>query len=99
MTEADLWIRQAAARCQDCVSSKDICIQAQKLTIHMYLSHLDKDNWQANLLSVKAFLLTQNLDKTQLWIWTESIGSIVNNDTQRFFSTFADVVCVKQLAW
>ncbi len=72
MTEADVWIRLAAMRCQDCISSENICRQVPKLIIHMYLSRLDEHNWAANLLSIKAFLLTQNLIKAQLWVWSDT---------------------------
>lgn len=99
MTEADVWIRRAARRCQDCVSSENICRQTPKLTIHMYLSRLDEHNWAANLLSIKAFLLTQNLIQAQLWVWSDTVDSVVNANTSSFFEAFSDYVFVKPLVW
>lgn len=99
MTDADKWIKRAGARCHDCVSTHNLCAHPPKLTIHMYLSYLDKTNWKGNLVAIKAYLLTQNLLKTQLWLWTDSIDTIVNNDTRSFFHTFADVLSVKTFSW
>ena len=99
MTEADVWISRAAMRCRDCVTADNICLNVPKLTIHMYLLCLDKHNWPANLLSIKAFLLTQDLSKAQLWVWTDDYHKIVNNDTKGMFTTFADVVSVKEFRW
>lgn len=65
----------------------------------MYLSYLDPSNWSGNLVAIKAYLLTQNLLKTQLWLWTDSIDTIVNDDTRSFFHTFSDVVTVKTFSW
>ena len=69
------------------------------LTIHMYLAYLDKHNPKGNLLAVKAYLLTQNLFKTQLWLWTDDPSKIINPSTQEFFDTFSDVVTVKKFVW
>ena len=99
MTEADKWIRLAAERCQDCLSDHDICRDEPLLIVHMYLASLDRLNWQANLLSIKAFLLTQDLGRTRLWVWTEQVDQIITAQTKSFFDTFDDVVLVKQLAW
>ncbi len=99
MTEADVWIRLAAMRCQDCISSENICRQVPKLIIHMYLSRLDEHNWAANLLSIKAFLLTQNLIKAQLWVWSDTVDNVVTADTSSFFEAFSDYVVVKRLVW
>lgn len=101
MADADKWIRRASTRCHDCVSSEDLCSQHRipKLKIHMYLNHLDPDNWQANLLPMKAYLLTQNLFKTHLYLWTDSPHTIVNENTKPFFDMFADAISVKQFDW
>lgn len=99
MSDADKWIRRAAARCHDCVSSHDLCAHPPMLTIHMYLAYLDKDNPKGNLLAVKAYLLTQNLFKTRLWLWTDDPSKIINPSTQEFFDTFSDVVSVKKFVW
>ena len=99
MSDADKWIRRAAARCHDCITSHDLCAHPPMLIIHMYLSYLDKDNWKGNLVSVKGYLLTQNLFKTQLWLWTDEPSKIVNDNTRQFFDTFSDVVIVKKFSW
>lgn len=99
MSDADKWIKRASARCHDCVSTHNICAHPPKLTIHMYLSYLDQHNWKGNLIAIKAYLLTQNLLKTQLWLWTDSIDTVVNDDTRHFFHTFAEVVTVKTFDW
>ena len=51
------------------------------------------------LTTVKAYLLTQNLFKTQLWLWTDDPSKIINPSTQEFFDTFSDVVTVKKFVW
>ncbi|KAL0046400.1 hypothetical protein WJX82_011453 [Trebouxia sp. C0006] len=99
MSDADKWIKRAAARCHDCVTSHDLCAHPPMLTIHMYLAYLDKHNPKGNLLTVKAYLLTQNLFKTQLWLWTDDPSKIINPSTQEFFDTFSDVVTVKKFVW
>lgn len=99
MTDADKWIKRAGARCHDCVTTHNLCAHPPKLTIHMYLAFLDKDNWKGNLIAIKGYLLTQNLLKTQLWLWTDSIDTVVNDDTRSFFHTFSDVVTVKTFNW
>ena len=65
----------------------------------MYLAYLDKTNWQGNFVSIKAYLLTQNLFKTQLWLWTDEPSEIINDNTRDFFTTFSDVVTVKKFHW
>ena len=65
----------------------------------MYLVYLDKTNWQGNLVALKAYLLTQDLHKTQLWLWTDHPSHIVNDDTKAFFDTFTDVITVKLFDW
>ena len=99
MSDADKWIKRAGARCHDCVTSQDLCAHPPKLTIHMYLAYLDKTNWQGNFVSIKAYLLTQNLFKTQLWLWTDEPSEIINDNTRDFFTTFSDVVTVKKFHW
>ncbi len=59
MPEGAKWAGRAAARCRDCVSADNLCAQPPQLLIHQYLNHLDPENWQGNLLSLKAYLLTQ----------------------------------------
>lgn len=60
MSDAHTWISRAAARCHDCVSLHDLCAHPPVLKIHMYLSYLDTINPTANLIAIKAYLLTQN---------------------------------------
>ena len=99
MSDADKWIKRAAARCQDCVSSHNICVNPPKLTIHMYLAYLDKTNWEGNFVALRAYLLTQNLHTTQLWLWTDHPAQIINDDTRPFFEMFSDVITVKEFVW
>ena len=55
-----LWAERAAARCRDCVDgSSNICEAPPQLLIHQYLHRLDAENPAANLISLKAYLLTQ----------------------------------------
>lgn len=60
---------------------------------------MDATNWKGNLVAIKAYLLTQNLIKTQLWLWTESIDTIVTDNTRNFFHTFSDVITIKVFSW
>ncbi|KAL3136224.1 hypothetical protein ABBQ32_007236 [Trebouxia sp. C0010 RCD-2024] len=99
MSDADKWISRAAARCHDCVSSHDLCAHPRTLTIHMYLSYLDKTNPMANLLGIKAYLMTQNLLKTRFWLWTDDPSEIMTDDTKPFLELFSDVVKVKTFVW
>lgn len=99
MSDADKWISRAAARCHDCVSSHDLCAHPPILTIHMYLSYLDETNPTANLIAVKAYLLTQNLLKTRFWLWTDDPSKIKTDDTKPFLDLFSDVVKVKTFRW
>ena len=55
------WARRASARCRDCLSEANLCEAPPRLLIHQYLNHLDKDDWRGNLLSLKAYLMTQVL--------------------------------------
>ena len=99
MSDADKWIRRAGARCHDCVSSHDLCAHPPKLTIHIYLTYLDKTNPMGNLVAIKAYLMTQNLFKTQLWLWTDDPAKITTDSTKQLLDTFSDVVTVKKFVW
>lgn len=99
MSDADKWIKRAATRCRDCVSTHDLCAHPPKLTIHLYLTYLDKKNPQGNLIAIKAYLLTQNLFKTELWLWTDDPSKIMTGDTKPLLETFSDVVRVKKFVW
>lgn len=41
------------------MSAANLCERPPRLLIHQYLNHLDPYDWQGNLLSLKAYLLTQ----------------------------------------
>ena len=99
MSDADKWISRAAARCHDCVSSHDLCAHPQVLKVHMYLNFLDSTNPMANLIAIKAYLMTQNLLKTQFWLWTDDVSRILTDDTKPFFEMFSDVVIIKTFVW
>ena len=99
MSDADKWIKRAAVRCHDCVTSHDLCAHPPRLTIHLYLTYLDKKNPKGNLVAIKAYLLTQNLFKTHLWLWTDDPEKIMTPDTKPFFDMFSDVVTVKRFVW
>lgn len=96
MFDADKWIRCAATRCRDCVSSHNLCAHPPKFTVRLYLTYLDKKNPQGNLLAIKSYLLTQNLFRTQLWLWRDDPFKIKTDDTKLFLETFSDVVSVKK---
>ena len=91
-------MKRASTMCHDCVTSRNICEHPPKLIVHMYLSYLDHNNWQGNLVPIKAYLLTQDLSKTQFWLWTDSIDTIVNNNTRHFFHMFSDLITPRHTA-
>lgn len=99
MSDAHTWMSRAAARCHDCVSSHDLCAHPPVLKIHVYLSYLDTTNPKANLIAIKAYLLTQNLLKTRLWLWTDDPSKILTDDTRPILELFSDVVSVKTFVW
>ena len=60
--EGARWADKAAARCHSCLPEEahsNLCQDAPELLIHQYLNRLDPDNPQGNLLSLKAYLMTQ----------------------------------------
>lgn len=60
--EGARWADKAAARCHSCLPEEahsNLCQAAPELLIHQYLNRLDPDNPQGNLLSLKAYLMTQ----------------------------------------
>ena len=63
------------------------------------MTYLDKTNPQGNLIAIKSYLLTQNLFKTQLWLWTDDPSKIMTDDTKPLLDTFSDVVTVKKFVW
>lgn len=63
--EGATWAGKAAARCHSCLADEahiNLCQGAPELLIHQYLNRLDPDNPQGNLLSLKAYLMTQARD-------------------------------------
>ncbi|BDA47547.1 hypothetical protein COCOBI_10-3950 [Coccomyxa sp. Obi] len=90
------WARRACARCRDCLSEVNLCEAPPRLLIHQYLNHLDKEDWRGNLLSLKAYLMTQDLRNTELILWSDDPDSIVNNDTRPFFEGFASNIKVRK---
>lgn len=72
MSEGAKWAARAATRCRDCLAAaENLCDAPPRLLIHQYLAELDASNPAANLLSLKAYLLTQALrwHLTPSWIF------------------------------
>ena len=53
------WSAKAAGRCRDCVSPRNLCAEPPQLLLHQYLNRLDPVEPEGNLVSLKAYLLTQ----------------------------------------
>ena len=54
-----MWASKAAGRCRDCLSQENLCINPPQLLLHQYLHSLDPIEPEGNLVSLKAYLLTQ----------------------------------------
>ena len=54
-----VWAAKAAGRCRDCQSAQNLCANPPQLLIHQYLNRLDPEDPLGNLVSIKAYLLTQ----------------------------------------
>ena len=59
MPVGSVWAAKAAGRCRDCQSAQNLCADPPQLLIHQYLNRLDPDDPLGNLVSIKAYLLTQ----------------------------------------
>ena len=45
--------------CYSCMTGKNVCTDPPKIMYHQYLDQVDPKHWEGNLLSMKAYMLTQ----------------------------------------
>ena len=48
--------------CYSCLTGKNVCTDPPKILYHQYLDRVHPQNWEGNLLSMKAYLMTQASD-------------------------------------
>jgi len=61
MNEPHDWLKRARSNCYSCITGANVCSKPPVMLYHQYLEYLHPTNWEGNLLSIKAFLMTQVL--------------------------------------
>eukprot|EP00879_Flechtneria_rotunda_P011521 GHRR01012035.1.p1 GENE.GHRR01012035.1~~GHRR01012035.1.p1 ORF type:complete len:352 (+),score=65.71 GHRR01012035.1:946-2001(+) len=91
------WMQHIKSNCYSCLDpSINICNNAPNVQFNQYLEELHPKLWEANLLSFKAFLMTQNLHMAKLVLWVPSIEAVVQYNTSKpFFDTYADYIDIR----
>ena len=91
------WEQAAASNCYDCATNSLVCGRnSPELLVHAFISSFPKISWQQYLLPVQSFLMTQNLKKARMVVWTED-GLDPDHPASAFFKTFSKYVHVKRL--
>jgi hypothetical protein len=94
------WWQRAGGLCVSCYNKTNVCKNPPVVTFHTYLEALHPREWRANLMFIKAFLLTQDLRRTRLVIWTPNADDLLYDPrTAEFFRAFDRVVEVHSLWW
>jgi hypothetical protein len=53
------WLKRARSNCYSCLTGANVCTDPPIMQYHQYLEYLHPKVWEGNLLSMKAFLMTQ----------------------------------------
>ncbi|WIA30057.1 hypothetical protein OEZ86_000152 [Tetradesmus obliquus] len=92
-----MWLQRAASNCYSCLDpSHNVCKSPSRLTYNQYLVRLKPGAAQANLLSLKAFLMTQDLRRARMVLWVDDPAAVYTNETAAFFDTFAEHITIKR---
>ncbi len=93
--ELTKWLNVAASGCNSCIDGEETCAQPPRILYHTFIDSLHPEFWQADLLGIQAYLLTQNLLTTNLIVWVSSIDVLVTSNTTMFFKQFKTEVLVR----
>uniref|UniRef100_A0A383VQR7 Uncharacterized protein n=1 Tax=Tetradesmus obliquus TaxID=3088 RepID=A0A383VQR7_TETOB len=97
LDEPGMWLQRALSNCYSCLDpNRNVCRQPRQLSYHQYLVGLHPLSWQANLLSIQAFLMTQDLRRARLVLWTEDPSALYTNETASFFDAFSQHITIKR---
>lgn len=53
------WLKRARSNCYSCITGANVCTNPPTMLYHQYLEYLHPERWEGNMLSVKAYLMTQ----------------------------------------
>lgn len=59
MNKPQDWLKRTRSNCYSCLTGENVCTNPPTMLYHQYLEYLHPKLWEGNMLSVKAFLMTQ----------------------------------------
>lgn len=97
MNKPQDWLKRARSSCYSCITGDNVCVNPPTMLFHQYLEYLHPERWEGNMLSVKSFLMTQNLARAHMYIWVPDVSKVdVANKTSDLFREFSDYVTVRR---
>ncbi|GBF93069.1 hypothetical protein Rsub_05680 [Raphidocelis subcapitata] len=89
------FLTMARSLCYSCYDGEDVCASRPVVEFHMYMDRIHPTLWRRNLLTLQSYLMTQDLDRSRLTLWTHSESAVVTNDTAPFFERWAGQISVR----
>ncbi|KAF8064648.1 hypothetical protein HT031_003449 [Scenedesmus sp. PABB004] len=91
------WLARARANCYSCMEpGLNVCAHPPTMLYHQYLERLHPTEWAANLLSIRAFLMTQDLRVSRMLLWVPDPAAVYDNRTAAFFDAWSDYVTLQR---
>ncbi|KAI8469040.1 MAG: hypothetical protein J3K34DRAFT_425270 [Monoraphidium minutum] len=86
----------ADSLCYSCITGEYVCgDKAPTIQFHMYMDRLHPKLWRRNLVGLQSYLMTQDLDRSHMTLWTHNVSVMVTDKTAAFFDEWRDHITVK----
>lgn len=94
----ETYFEAAAFNCLSCIDGADVCSRPPLLLFHQYL---DATQWEAGLLSLKSYLLTQDLRNSYVYLWTSDPRQVLeqNREGAAFLYAFQKHIRFRKVKW